>query len=101
MMRECHLNTCPVGIATQDPVLRKKFTGQPEHVVNYHVHGRRGAPRRSWPQLGFRTVDEMVGRVDLLAADAGASTTGRPTGSTCRPSSTPPEARPSVGRAAS
>ena len=65
MMRKCHLNTCPVGIATQDPVLRKKFTGQPEHVVNYFYFVAEEA-RQLMAKLGFRTIDEMVGRVDKL-----------------------------------
>jgi glutamate synthase (NADPH) large chain len=65
MMRKCHLNTCPVGIATQDPVLRAKFTGQPEHVVNYFFFVAEEV--REWmARLGFRTVDEMVGRSDRL-----------------------------------
>ena len=67
MMRKCHLNTCPVGIATQDPSLRAKFTGQPEHVVNYFVLVAEGL-REIMASLGFRTVNEMVGRVDLLDA---------------------------------
>ncbi|MEX0718760.1 MAG: glutamate synthase-related protein [Planctomycetaceae bacterium] len=70
MMRKCHLNTCPVGIATQDPELRKKFAGQPEHVVNYLFLVAEEC-RRIMADLGFRTINEMVGRVDMLeAADA-------------------------------
>jgi glutamate synthase (NADPH/NADH) large chain len=70
MMRKCHLNTCPVGIATQDPELRKKFTGKPEHVVNYLFMVAEDA-RRLMAKLGFRTIDEMVGRSDvLMTADA-------------------------------
>ncbi len=65
MMRKCHLNTCPVGIATQDPALRKKFTGKPEHVVNYLFMVAEEA-REIMAQLGFRTVNEMIGRVDML-----------------------------------
>ncbi|MGH9328607.1 MAG: glutamate synthase large subunit [Terriglobia bacterium] len=65
MMRKCHLNTCPVGVATQDPELRKKFTGQPEHVVNYFFFVAEDL-RQIMAQLGFRKVDEMVGRVDCL-----------------------------------
>ncbi len=65
MMRKCHLNTCPVGIATQDPDLRKKFTGQPEHVINYFFFVAEDL-RRIMAELGFRTVNEMVGRVDCL-----------------------------------
>ncbi len=65
MMRVCHLNTCPVGIATQDPVLRKKFEGTPEHVVNFMTFIAEEL-REIMADLGFRTVDEMVGRVDKL-----------------------------------
>ncbi len=65
MMRKCHLNTCPVGIATQDPELRKKFTGAPEHVVNYLFMVAKEL-RQIMAGLGLRTVNEMVGRVDLL-----------------------------------
>ncbi|HEY4234942.1 MAG TPA: glutamate synthase-related protein [Lacipirellulaceae bacterium] len=65
MMRKCHLNTCPVGVATQDPELRKKFAGKPEHVVNYLFMVAEDA-RQVMAQLGFRTIDEMVGRVDCL-----------------------------------
>jgi glutamate synthase (NADPH/NADH) large chain len=65
MMRKCHLNTCPVGIATQDPALRKKFAGSPEHVVNYMFMVAKEL-RGIMAELGFRTVNEMVGRVDAL-----------------------------------
>ena len=65
MMRKCHLNTCPVGVATQDPVLRKKFAGKPEHVVNYLFMVAEDA-RQIMAELGFRTIEEMVGRVDCL-----------------------------------
>jgi len=65
MMRKCHLNTCPVGIATQDPELREKFRGKPEHVVNYLFLIAEDA-RAHMAKLGFRTVDEMIGRVDCL-----------------------------------
>ena len=65
MMRVCHLNTCPVGIATQDPVLRKKFEGQPEYVVNFMMFIAEEL-REIMAELGFRTVDEMIGRVDML-----------------------------------
>ena len=68
MMRKCHLNTCPVGIATQDPELRKKFTGKPEHVVNYLFMVAEEA-RRLMAKLGFRSIDEMVGRSDVLKTD--------------------------------
>jgi glutamate synthase (NADPH/NADH) large chain len=69
MMRKCHLNTCPVGIATQDPVLREKFTGAPEHLVNYLFMVADEA-RQLMARLGFRTVNEMIGRVDCLETDA-------------------------------
>jgi len=65
MMRKCHLNTCPVGIATQDPELRKKFNGKPEHIVNYLFFVAEEA-RQLMARLGFRTINEMVGRVDKL-----------------------------------
>ena len=65
MMRKCHLNTCPVGVATQDPVLRKKFQGQPEHVINFFFYIAEDL-RQIMAQLGFRKLDEMVGRVDCL-----------------------------------
>ena len=65
MMRKCHLNTCPVGVATQDPVLRKKFSGKPEHVVNFLFFVAEEA-RELMAQLGIRTVNELIGRSDLL-----------------------------------
>jgi glutamate synthase domain-containing protein 2/glutamate synthase domain-containing protein 1/glutamate synthase domain-containing protein 3 len=65
MMRKCHLNTCPVGVATQDPELRARFTGKPEFVVNFFRFMAQEM-REYMAQLGFRTVDEMVGRVDRL-----------------------------------
>jgi len=65
MMRKCHLNTCPVGVATQDPVLRAKFQGKPEHVVNYFFFVAEEA-RQIMAQLGIRTYDELIGRADLL-----------------------------------
>ncbi|MEK7387868.1 MAG: glutamate synthase-related protein, partial [candidate division NC10 bacterium] len=65
MMRVCHLNTCPVGIATQDPELRKRFSGRPEHVVNF-FRFLAGQVREHMAKLGFRTMDEMIGRVDRL-----------------------------------
>jgi glutamate synthase (NADPH) large chain len=65
MMRKCHLNTCSVGIATQDPVLRQQFKGQPEHVINFFFFIAEQL-RQYMADLGFRTVDEMVGRVDML-----------------------------------
>ena len=65
MMRKCHLNTCPVGVATQDPELRKKFTGQPEHVVNFFFFIA-AEVREYMAMLGFRSFNEMIGRVDCL-----------------------------------
>ena len=65
MMRKCHLNTCPVGIATQDPELRKKFQGTPEHAINFFFFIAEQV-RAIMAQLGFRTFNEMVGRVDML-----------------------------------
>ena len=65
MMRKCHLNTSPVGVATQDPVLRKRFTGQPEHVINYFFFVAEEL-REIMARLGFRTLGEMIGRVDRL-----------------------------------
>lgn len=65
MMRKCHLNTCPVGVATQDPVLRSRFTGTPEHVINYFFFVAEEL-RQIMSEMGFRTVEEMVGRVDRL-----------------------------------
>jgi len=65
MMRKCHLNTCPVGIATQDKVLRKKFTGKPEHVVNYLFMVAEEL-RTIMANLGFKMLNEMIGRVDML-----------------------------------
>ena len=67
MMRVCHLNTCPVGIATQNPVLREKFAGKPEHVVNLMTFIAEEV-REIMAELGFRTLQEMVGRVDMLDA---------------------------------
>ncbi|HXV29273.1 MAG TPA: glutamate synthase-related protein, partial [Sinorhizobium sp.] len=65
MMRKCHLNTCPVGIATQDPALRKKFAGKPEHVVNYFFFVAQEV-RELMAQLGMRSFNELIGRSDLL-----------------------------------
>ena len=67
MMRKCHLNTCPVGIATQDPVLRARFAGQPEHVVNFFFFLAEQV-REYMARMGFRTFNDMVGRVDRLEA---------------------------------
>ncbi|MFB3829298.1 MAG: glutamate synthase large subunit [Bryobacteraceae bacterium] len=65
MMRKCHLNTCPVGIATQDPALRKKFQGQPEHVIRFFFFLAEQV-RELMAEMGFRSMDEMIGRVDML-----------------------------------
>ena len=71
MMRKCHLNTCPVGVATQDPVLRKKFTGKPEHVINYFFYVAEEV-RELMAQLGIRRFNDLIGRADEVveAADA-------------------------------
>jgi glutamate synthase (NADPH) large chain len=65
MMRKCHLNTCPVGVATQDPVLRKRFTGQPEHVINFFFFVAEEV-RELMAEMGFRTFDEMIGQMQML-----------------------------------
>ena len=65
MMRVCQLNTCPAGIATQDPELRKRFAGKPEYVVNFMRFIAQDM-REMMAQLGFRTIDEMIGRSDKL-----------------------------------
>ena len=70
MMRKCHLNTCPVGVATQDPALRKKFSGQPEHVVNYFFFVAEEV-REYMAQIGIRKFSDLVGRADLLDMKAG------------------------------
>jgi glutamate synthase domain-containing protein 2/glutamate synthase domain-containing protein 1/glutamate synthase domain-containing protein 3 len=72
MMRKCHLNTCPVGVATQDPALRKKFSGKPEHVVNYFFFIAEEV-RSIMAQLGVRKFDDLVGRADLLDARKGVA----------------------------
>jgi glutamate synthase (NADPH) large chain len=72
MMRKCHLNTCSVGIATQDPVLRKQFQGQPEHVINFFFFIAEQV-RQYMAEMGFRTVDEMVGRVDMIDVEPAIS----------------------------
>jgi glutamate synthase domain-containing protein 3 len=69
MMRACHLNTCPVGIATQDPELRRRFKGQPEHVVNFFFYVAEEA-RRIMARLGIARFEDLTGRVDLLEPDA-------------------------------
>lgn len=68
MMRKCHKNTCPVGIATQDPILRAKFSGQPEHVINYLFMVAEEA-REFMASLGIRKMDDLIGRADLLEVD--------------------------------
>jgi glutamate synthase (NADPH) large chain len=65
MMRKCHLNTCPVGIATQDPVLRKRFVGQPEHVINFFFFVAEEV-REEMARLGYRTMNEMIGQMQML-----------------------------------
>jgi glutamate synthase (NADPH/NADH) large chain len=65
MMRKCHLNTCPVGVATQDPVLRKRFTGQPEHVINFFFFVAEEV-RELMAELGFRKFDDMIGQMQML-----------------------------------
>ncbi|WP_131110436.1 glutamate synthase large subunit [Sulfuricystis thermophila] len=65
MMRKCHLNTCPVGVATQDPVLRRRFSGQPEHVVNYFFFVAEEV-RQLMAEMGIRKFDDLIGRADLL-----------------------------------
>ena len=70
MMRKCHLNTCPVGVATQDPALRKRFTGQPEHVVNYFFFVAEEV-RELMSSLGIRKFNDLIGRADLLDTQEG------------------------------
>ena len=92
MMRKCHLNTCPVGVATQDPVLRKRFKGQPEHVINFFFFVAEEV-REIMARLGFRSF-RRDGRADADARQAPRrSTTGRRAGSTSRASSTSPMRR--------
>jgi glutamate synthase (NADPH/NADH) large chain len=68
MMRKCHLNTCPVGVATQDPVLRKRFKGTPEHVINFFFYVAEEV--RQWlADMGFRNFDEIIGQSELLAKE--------------------------------
>ncbi len=69
MMRKCHLNTCPVGIATQDPVLRKRFKGQPEHVINFFFYVAEEV-REIMAELGYRTFDAMIGQMQMLDKQA-------------------------------
>ena len=72
MMRKCHLNTCPVGVATQDPVLRKRFVGQPEHVINYFFFVAEEV-RELMAEMGYRTFEEMIGQMQMLDRDAAIS----------------------------
>ena len=93
MMRKCHLNTCPVGIATQDPVLRAKFNGKPEHVVNY-LFMVAEEMREIMASLGFATVNEMIGRVDALDVDHAVAhwkAKGLDLSEVLRPATEPPE----------
>lgn len=71
MMRKCHLNTCPVGVATQDPLLRKKFSGKPEHVINFFFLLAEEI-REYLASLGMKSIDELIGRTDLLEVDPSA-----------------------------
>ena len=96
MMRVCHLDTCPVGIATQDPVLRAQFTGQPEQVVNYFFFVAEEL-REIMAELGFRTVDEMVGRMDL-PGDGGAVSHWKAGGLDLTPILTMPDVPDNVAR---
>src|SRR5699024_3137474 len=75
MMRVCNLDTCPVGIATQNPKLRERFSGKPEYVMNFMLFIARQL-REYMAKLGFRTVDEMVGRTDRLKKKEGLSGEG-------------------------
>jgi glutamate synthase (NADPH/NADH) large chain len=88
MMRKCHLNTCPVGVATQDPDLRKRFTGKPEHVINYFFFIAEEV-REMMASMGFRTFNEMIGRPTSSTRKA-PSNTGRPAGWTSPGSSPSP-----------
>ena len=81
-VRQCHLNTCPVGVATLDEKLRAKFKGKPENIVNF-FNGVAGEVREIMARLGARTMNELIGRVDLLRQQQGARTIPRPTRSTC------------------
>ncbi len=69
MMRKCHLNTCPVGVATQDPVLRKRFIGQPEHVINFFFFVAEEVREIHGGKLGFRSFNEMIGQMQMLDRD--------------------------------
>ena len=97
MMRVCHLNTCPVGVATQDPQLRKKFTGDPEHVVNF-MRFIAEEVRELMAQLGFRTLDRDDRPQRPAGDDARPSTTTRRSGLDFSPIFYQPKVPPSVGR---
>ena len=98
MMRKCHLNTCPVGVATQDPVLRRRFTGSPSTWWNYFFFVAEEV-REIMAMLGIRKFDDLIGRADLLDMRP-VSNTGRPRASTSAGSSTPdvPANEPCAGR---
>jgi glutamate synthase (ferredoxin) len=96
MMRVCHLNTCPVGVATQDPALRKKFTGQPEHVVNF-MRFIATEVRELLAQLGFHKLEDMVGRSDLLEQSK-AIEHYKAAGLDLKPILFQPDVAPTVGR---
>ncbi len=99
MMRVCHLNTCPVGIATQNPKLREKFRGQPEHVVNFFNFIAQEV-RELMAQLGFRTLDEMIGRTRPPRHEAGdRPLQGQRAGLHARSSTAPRSARDVAGAA--
>ena len=100
MMRKCHLNTCPVGVATQDPVLRKKFAGRPEHVVNFFFFVAEEA-RQIMAQLGMRSFDELIGRADLLDTRKGIEPLEGARAWTSAASSTSPMCRPTCRAARS
>ena len=97
MMRKCHLNTCPVGIATQDPALRAKFQGTPEHVINFFFFIAEQV-RQIMAQLGFRTLRRNGGPRRHAGNARRPSSTGRPRASTSRPSSTIPQMPSRIAR---
>lgn len=97
MMRKCHLNTCPVGIATQDPELRDKFDGRPDHVINFFYLVAQEV-RRLLARLGMRSVEEMVGRVDRLQPAPAASERGLELASLLRRPTVPPALRAEAAR---
>jgi glutamate synthase (NADPH/NADH) large chain len=94
MMRKCHLNTCPVGIATQDPVLRAKFAGKPEHVINFMFYVAEEV-REHMAKLGFRTLREMVGHSERIGVKKTAH--WKASRLDFRDILTPAEQRPGVG----